>query len=116
MISAKMVLACSLFALGQMLAWFQINSQFVWDWWADKPILTVAIYSIPASLCFWYGVRIAYSEMNEIWGPRFLIFGLSYVTFPFLTWYFLHESPFTPRTMMCVLLSFVIIGIQLLWR
>ena len=70
----------------------------------------------PAALCFWYGMRLAYGEMEEVWGPRFLIFSLSYVTFPLLTWYFLNESMFTPKTMTCVALAFTIALIQLLWR
>jgi len=41
---------------------------------------------------------------------------LSYLTFPLLTWYFLHESMFTAKTMVCVGLAFVIALIQLLWR
>ena len=112
----KMIIAIALFATGQCLVWFQINSQFVWDWWADKPWRGAIIYSIPAGLCFLYGVKLTYEVMNEVWGPRFLIFGMSYFTFPILTWYFLNESMFTTKTMICVILSFIIVGIQLLWR
>jgi len=61
-------------------------------------------------------MRLAYAEMGEIWGPRFLIFALSYFTFPALTWYFLNESMFTAKTMTCVTLSFAIMGIQLFWK
>mgnify|MGYP003662087353 FL=1 len=114
--TSKMLLACSLFALGQTFGWFQLNSQFVWEWWKDRPILATLLYSIPAGLCFWAGVKIAYEEMGEVWGPRFLIFCLSYLTFPILTWYFLNESMFTSKTMVCVLLSFVIVAIQLFWK
>ncbi len=110
----KMIIAIVLFATGQCLVWFQINSQF--DWWAEKPWRGAIIYSVPAGLCFLYGVKLTYEVMNEVWGPRFLIFGMSYFTFPILTWYFLNESMFTTKTMICVLLSFVIVGIQLLWR
>jgi hypothetical protein len=38
------------------------------------------------------------------------------LTFPFLTWYFLNESMFTTKTMLCVLLSAIIVGIQLFWK
>ncbi len=55
-------------------------------------------------------------EMNELWGPRLLIFGMSYLTFPLLTWYYMNESMFTPKTLVCVILSFAIVAIQLLWR
>jgi len=33
-----------------------------------------------------------------------------------LTWWFLHESMFTAKTMACVVLSFMIVAIQLFWR
>jgi hypothetical protein len=112
----KLFLACLLFAAGQTMGWFQLNSQFAWEWWKDKPLTSVLLYSIPTGICFWYGIRIAYEEMGEVWGPRFLIFSMSYLTFPILTWYFLNESMFTTKTMVCVLLSFVIVAIQLFWK
>jgi hypothetical protein len=43
-------------------------------------------------------------------------FGVSYFTFPFLTWWLLNESMFTTKTMLCVALSFIIVAIQLFWR
>jgi hypothetical protein len=109
-------IGCLLFILGQTLVWFQLNSQFVWDWWRDRPIPAILFFSVPASFCFWYGVRMVVGEMNELWGPRLLIFGMSYLTFPLLTWYYMNESMFTPKTMICVLLSFAIVAVQLLWR
>ena len=115
-ISNNLILACCLFALGQTLAWFQINSQFVWEWWRDKPIVAVLLYGLPTGLCFLYGVKLAYAEMGQVWGPRFLIFSMSYLTFPILTWYFLNESMFTTKTMICVFLSMLIMGVQLFWR
>jgi hypothetical protein len=43
-------------------------------------------------------------------------FGVSYLTFPILTYLILKESMFTPKTMACVFLSFCIIGIQIFWK
>jgi hypothetical protein len=105
-----------LFATGQTLAWFQINSQFVWEWWKHHPVAAVFLYGIPTGFCFYYGVRMAYEEMGQVWGPRFLIFSMSYLTFPLLTWHFLGESMFTTKTMICVALSMLIVAVQLLWR
>jgi hypothetical protein len=114
--TSNMLLACALFATGQCLAWFQLNSQFVWDWWRDRAFIAVMLYGLPAGLCFLYGVKIAYAEMGQVWGPRFLIFSMSYLTFPLLTWWLLNESMFTTKTMLCVTLSFMIVGIQLFWK
>ena len=114
--TSKLLLACILFATGQMLVWFHVNSQFVWEWWQNKPLAALLMFSLPAGLCCWFGMRLAYGEMGEVWGPRFLVFALSYLTFPILTWYFLNESMFTPKTMTCVTLAFIIALIQFFWR
>jgi len=74
------------------------------------------VFSVPTGICFWYGVKLAYEDMGEVWGPRFLIFSMSYLTFPILTWWLMHESMFTTKTMICVLLSFMIVGVQLFWK
>ena len=84
-----------IFSLGQILGWFQLNSQFVWDWWKDKPLFAAIMFSVPTGICFWYGIKLCYEEWGEVWGPRFLIFSMSYLTFPLLTWWFLNESMFT---------------------
>ena len=39
----NILLGCTLFVIGQMLVWFQLNSQFVWEWWQDKPIPAVLL-------------------------------------------------------------------------
>ena len=113
---SKILLACLFFAVAQMMAWFQLYSQFVWEWWIDRPITSVLTFGIPAGLCFWYGTNIAVNAMGEAWGPRLLIFGMSYLTFPLLTWWLLNESMFTLKTMLCILLSFTIVSIQLFWK
>ena len=48
----NILFACFLFALGQTLGWFQLNSQFVWEWWKDKPLLAAILYSVPTGICF----------------------------------------------------------------
>ena len=102
--------------LGQILVWFLNNSQFVWEWWRDKPVITSLIYAMPASIMFWYGSKYSYAGLGDAWGSRLLGFGLSYLTFPILTYIFLHESMFTPKTLSCVILSVCIVMIQVFWR
>ena len=111
-----MLLACLFFFSGQLCVWFGTNSQIVWTWWSDKPILSAILFGVPATLFFWYGTKHGYIAMDELWGPRFLGFGMSYLTFPLLTWWLAHESMFTPKTILCIILSFTIMGIQIFWR
>ena len=112
----KLAIACMFFLCGQTSVWFGTNSQLVWKWWADKPLTASILFGLPAAMFFWYGTKYAFQAMDELWGPRFLVFGMSYVSFPILTWWLLNESMFTPKTIICVLLSFVIMAIQILWR
>jgi len=108
--------ACALFAIAQTLVWFQLYSQYIWSWWEGKPLHAALLYGIPASLCFWYGTRLAIAATNAAWSARMLGFGMSYMTFPILTWWLLNETMFTTKTMVCVFLSLMIIMVQLFWR
>ena len=104
------------FFAGQVLVWYQSNSQFVWEWWKDKPVLTALIYSIPISMFFWYGTKYIYASTSELWTARLLGFGMSYMTFPIMTYYYLNESMFTTKTLLCTALAAAIILIQVFWK
>ena len=114
--SKQLLLGVVYFFLGQVLVWFQSNSQLVWDWWKNKPVITALIYAMPISLLFWYGTKYVYAATSELWTARLLGFGISYLTFPILTYYFLNESMFTTKTLMCTALAIAIILIQLFWK
>ena len=104
------------YAAGHIFVWFQLYSHVVWEWWQNKPIHAALAFGIPASICFWYGTKITLDITNEAWAARMLGFGMSYMTFPVMTWYFLNESMFTIKTLICVFLSFLIVGIQIGWK
>lgn len=44
LVNSKLLLALLLFAVGQTMGWFQLNSQFVWDWWKDKPLVAACVF------------------------------------------------------------------------
>ncbi len=113
--NTNLIYATLFFTGAHILSWFQINSQFVWEWWRDRPFLTCCIYSIPCSLMFLYAARYAYADAGEVWTGRFLAFAASYLVFPLLTWVFLRESMFTPKTLTCVGLSVIIMVVQFAW-
>ncbi len=114
--TAKLALGFALCCLGHIFAWFQLNSQFAWEWWRDRPIFTVCLYAVPTGLSFLYGAKLIVGEVEEVWSARLLAFAASYLIFPFLTWWILNESPFTTKTMICIFLSFMIIAVQLFWN
>lgn len=102
--------------VGQVLVWFQSNSQLFWDFWKERFFLSAIIYGIPASIMFWWATTLGYKHFGSLWSVRFITFGLSYITFPIMTYIFADESWLTPKTMVCTLLSFVIIAIQFYWK
>ena len=104
------------FTIGNVLAWFQYNSQFVWPWWRDKPVITNLIFAIPMGLCFWYAVKQVVDTTGLLWTSKLVGFGVSNVIFAILTYFFMKESMLTPKTMICLVLSMAIIGIQIFWK
>lgn len=102
-----------MFALGQILGWFQLNSQFLWKWWENKPIISAFVFGVPTSIMFWYAWRIVTAHSESVWSARFIGSGTGFLVFPVLTWFLLGESMFTIKTMICLFLAILIILIQI---
>ena len=112
----KILIGSLFFIIGNILAWFQFNSQFVWGWWKDKPILPNVIFAIPMGLCFWYAVKYIVEDTGLLWTSKLVGFGVSNVIFAILTYALLKESILVPKTLICLFLSVIIIGIQVTWK
>ena len=74
--------------------------------------LSIAL-SIPTTLLVFYITRYAYDTIKSVWAIKFLGFSSGYIVFPILTWFFLQESPFTYKTITCLILALIIVMIQL---
>ena len=112
----KILIGSLFFVVGNILAWFQFNSQFVWDWWKDRPILSNLIFAIPMGLCFWYAVKYIVEDTGQLWSSKLIGFGVGNIIFAIFTYIFLKESMFAPKTLLCLFLSAVIISIQIFWK
>lgn len=109
----SMLWAMAFFCVGHVLGWYTTNSQFVWEFWKDKPVLANIIFGIPAGVMFWYGTRYVMQSTPELWTARFTAAVISYLTFPLMTWFYLGESMFTIKTMLCVFLACMILIVQI---
>ena len=114
--TSNIIIGCMLFAIGQTLGWFQLNAQFVWDWWKDKAVLSNLIFAIPTGLCLWMGVKNIVESTGELWASKLLGFGVSNFVFAIMTYLMLKESILTAKTLTCLTLAGVIIAIQILWK
>ena len=104
------------FIIGNILAWFQFNSQFVWKWWENKAILSNLVFAVPMGLCFWYAIKNIVEDTGYLWTSKLIGFGVSNVVFGILTYFFLRESIMVNKTLICLVLSVVIIAIQIYWK
>ena len=103
----------ALFFLGQVMGWFQLNSQYLSDWWKDKPITAAFLLGVPTSIAFWYAWRSVVQATDSVWAARFIGSSTGLILFPILTWCFLGESMFTAKTLVCLSLAIIIMLIQI---
>ena len=111
----KDVIICilSLF-FGQILVWFQLNGQLVWEWAkTPKSMWFMSLMGIPISIIFWHTTKYGYEGFNELWPIRLLGFTTGMLTFPFITWIMLGEG-ITIKTFISILLALVIMILQLI--
>ena len=114
MINKYILLTIVIFLFNNILIWYQLNSQLVWDWAkGTKSMWLMSLLGIPISLLFWYCTKIGYEGFGALWPVRFMGFATSMLTFPILTYFYLGEV-ITIKTAITILLSVIIMIIQLI--
>ena len=114
MINKYIVLTIGIFLLNNILIWYQLNSQLVWDWAkGTKSMWIMSIMGIPISLLFWYATKIGYEGFGNLWAVRFMGFATSMMTFPIMTYLYLGEA-ITLKTIVTIILAIIIMLLQLL--
>ena len=109
-----MVITMILFFLNNIIIWYQLNSQLVWEWAkTSKAMWFSALMGIPISILFWWSTRIGYEGFGALWPVRFMGFATSMLTFPLLTYLYLGEV-ITLKTAVTLILSVAIMIIQLI--
>ena len=110
----KILYTTLLFLICNILVWYQLNSQLVWDWAKGyKSMWLMALMGIPISLMFWWATKIGYNGFNSLWQVRLLGFAMSMVTFPVMTWLYLGEV-ITIKIGISILLAIIIMILQLI--
>tara|TARA_R110000851_G_scaffold12294_1_gene42817 strand:- start:407 stop:748 length:342 start_codon:yes stop_codon:yes gene_type:complete len=108
------ILTLLFFLLANVLVWYQLNSQLVWDWAkSSNSMWLMALLGIPISLLFWWCTKIGYAAFGSLWQVRILGFAMSMLTFPIMTWIYLGEV-ITLKTIISIALAIIIIILQLL--
>ena len=114
MINKYILITIVIFLLNNILIWYQLNSQLVWDWAkGTKSMWIMSLMGIPISILFWYATKIGYIGFGNLWAVRFMGFATSMLTFPIMTWLYLGEA-ITLKTLITILLAIIIMILQLL--
>ena len=102
------------FVLANILVWYQLNSQLVWDWAkGSKSMWIMSLLGIPISLLFWLCTKWGYLGFGNLWSVRWLAFGSSMLIFPIMTYFYLGET-ITFKTLISIILALIIMILQLL--
>jgi len=117
LINYKLLLAgLGLFLLGQVLAWYQTNGQFISEWIKEHPILVAAIGGVPVGYSYILATTLTVQAFNgEVWPSRLLGFSMGIMAFTILTLIHLNEG-LTLKTIVTLCLATLIVLLQVLWK
>jgi hypothetical protein len=102
-------LSLALFFVAQIIAWIQINGQFVWPWMKDHRFL-VSLTGVPISYILMIATDYAYEGMNgKIWPGRLMAFAVGILVFTIFTNVFLGEGIDIKATVSLVLATILLL-------
>ena len=109
----KILFTIFLFIITNIIIWYQLNSQLVWEWARGyKSMWIMSLMGIPISLMFWWATKIGYQGFGTLWPVRFMGFATSMMVFTIMTYFYLGE-PMTLKTITTLGLAIIIMIIQL---
>jgi hypothetical protein len=100
---------------GHIIAWFQLNSQFKWDWAKEHEWIMAAI-GIPCSFLYIWGTKYTVEGMEGLlWPTRFIGFGIGIIIYGLLVGHFFSEG-ITTKTFVSLALAIILICINVFWK
>jgi len=112
--SHYIILTIIIFFLNNVLIWYQLNGQLVWDFWKSwKGFATSLLMGIPITALFWYSTKLGYQGFGNLWSVRLLGFATSMISFPIMTWLYLGET-ISLKTFLSLGLAVIIMLLQLI--
>ena len=108
----NLIIGLLLVTIGQIGSFLQLQGTLKYNWYEKYPII-ILLSGIPLTLIYLFSVKKFYLATNgEIWPGRLISFGIGVIVFSFMS-YFLFKEQMTSKTIICLLLAFIIIFIQL---
>lgn len=111
----NLTVAIFLIVLAQFVTYLQLQSQFVWTWAKDHP-LVLALVGFPVSLILIYYTRYCAAAFEgQVWPGRLIGFAVGAIVFAICSRIMFSES-LTVKTGVCLILSVAILMIQIFWK
>jgi len=111
----NILLGASLYFLGQLITYWQLNGQFIWQWFKKNP-LVIACLGIPISFIFIYATKYSVEGFGgEMWPQRFVGFATGMIVYAWGTSYYFNQ-PIDMKTGVSLGLSLLLIIIQVFWK
>tara|TARA_Y100001972_G_scaffold123329_1_gene170409 strand:+ start:2776 stop:3117 length:342 start_codon:yes stop_codon:yes gene_type:complete len=101
-----------LFFTGHVFSWFQSNSTIVGEDMGHKALLFACLTAPLTTISFAVGTKFMYASLESLWSVRFISFGIGYLVFIPLTWYFLGEEMITTKNIVSFLLCVALLMVQ----
>ena len=104
-----------LMLLAQILTFYQLQGQLKYQWFKDN-YWVIVLMGIPISMMYMESVRQIITHYGGLlWPSRLIGFGIGVVVFAILSQLLFGEN-LTTKTIVCLILSGVIILIQIFWK
>jgi len=104
-----------LYFIGQLITYWQLNGQFIWEWAKQRPFL-LSLLGIPISLIFIYATKFSVNGFDgQMWPQRFVGFATGMIVYAWGTSYYFNQ-PIDMKTGVSLALSLLLIIIQVFWK
>ena len=112
MINKDILITISILFSVQIVIWYQLNGQLVFQWCKEHPWV-LSFLGIPISYALILCTQYGYRGFGELWPIRLMGFAIGMISFPFLTYWMLGEG-ITIKTAISILLAIIIMILQLI--
>tara|TARA_R110000803_G_scaffold188606_1_gene251065 strand:+ start:105 stop:455 length:351 start_codon:yes stop_codon:yes gene_type:complete len=112
----SLIIGLLFMAAAQASAWFQLNSQFFWEWCKKYEWFMIIVPSIPISFFYLYATKYLYVAFDgALWPSRIFSFGTGVIIFAVLVYIFNNEG-INVKTIVSLTLACALMAVQVFWK
>jgi len=115
LVNKSILIGILIFFVGQVLIWYQSNSQFFNEWARQHPFI-LSLLGVPISYAFIIASRYVVDGFDGmLWPGRLVGFASGMIIMTILTYIHLGQG-ITPKTAVTLTLAIIIVLIQIFWK